>query len=149
LLQSALPRVLTPTAGSDDEKSLQLFHDNYMHTLRKNTQICVDLLKNVSELNTNAPKGAMYIMLKINIPSLFDINDDKEFAEKLLTEENLSVLPGACFNMGGYIRLVTCPPEEIFADALERLKLFCSRHNVVNQPTTITTISNTVTDMNK
>lgn len=133
LLQSALPRVLTPASDSEDEKSLSLFRDKYMHTLRKNTQICVNSLLNVSELKTNAPKGAMYIMLQIDISKLFDIKDDKEFAEKLLTEENLSVLPGACFNMGGYIRLVTCPPEEIFTEAVERLKLFCSRHNIVNQ----------------
>ena len=133
LLQSALPRVLTPAADSEDEKSLSLFRDKYMHTLRKNTQICVNSLQNVSELKTNAPKGAMYIMLQIDISKLFDIKDDKEFAEKLLTEENLSVLPGACFNMGGYIRLVTCPPEEIFTEAVERLKVFCSRHNIVNQ----------------
>ena len=134
MLQSALPRVLTPASDSEDEKSLSLFRDKYMHTLRKNTQICVNSLLNVSELKTNAPKGAMYIMLQIDISKLFDIKDDKEFAEKLLTEENLSVLPGACFNMGGYIRLVTCPPEEIFTEAVKRLKLFCSRHNIVNQP---------------
>ena len=50
----------------------------------------------------NIPKGAMYIMLKINFDLLFDISDDAEFAQKLLMEENLSVLPGLCFRMGGY-----------------------------------------------
>ena len=81
----------------------------------------------------NIPKGAMYIMLKINFELLFDISDDAEFAQKLLMEENLSVLPGLCFRMGGYIRLVTCPPGEVIEDALERLKHFCSKHNRVNQ----------------
>ena len=133
LLQSVLPRVLTPIPGSDDFNSLDLFHATYMDTLRKNTECCLVSLQNIPELSMNAPKGAMYIMLKIRINLLFDIGDDKEFAEKLLLEENLSVLPGSCFNMGGYIRLVTCPPSEIFQDGLERLKLFCCRHNIASQ----------------
>ena len=74
----------------------------------------------------------MYIMLKIKFEHLSDIHNDTEFAKKLLLEENLSVLPGICFNMGGYVRLVTCPPSEVFVDSLQRLKLFCTRHNKSN-----------------
>ena len=57
-----------------------------METLRKNTEFCLVSLQNIPELSMNAPKGAMYIMLKIRMNLLFDIGDDKEFAEKLLLE---------------------------------------------------------------
>ena len=90
-------------------------------------------MKNIPELSMNVPKGAMYIMLKINFDMLFDIVNDSEFAQKLLMEENLSVLPGLCFRMGGYVRLVTCPPGEVIEDALGRLRYFCSKHNRFNQ----------------
>lgn len=104
-----------------------------MQTLRDNTGICINTLKKIPELSMNVPKGAMYIMLKIEFDLLFDISDDSQFAQKLLLEENLSVLPGLCFSMGGYIRLVTCPPSDVIVDALERLRCFCSRHNCTNQ----------------
>ena len=133
LIQTSLPRVLTPLKDSEDFLSLEKFHTHYMETLRENTEICIRALTFIPELSTNRPKGAMYLMLKIKFEMFFDIFDDTEFARKLLLEENLSVLPGVCFSMSGYIRLVTCSPVIIFSDALDRLKLFCFRHNRDNQ----------------
>lgn len=95
LFQSVLPRVLNPIEGSEDSISLQQFHDYYMLTLNENTQMCVDYIKaRIPELSMSIPKAAMYAMLQIRLESFRDILNDKEFTEKLLLEENLSVLPG-------------------------------------------------------
>jgi len=38
------------------------------------------------------------------------------------------VLPGQCFGMPNYFRLVTCPPSELLLEAWERLGLFCAKY---------------------
>ena len=38
------------------------------------------------------------------------------------------ILPGLCFGMSGFIRIVTCPPNEVIIDAFNRLKSFISKH---------------------
>jgi aspartate/methionine/tyrosine aminotransferase len=42
-----------------------------------------------------------------------DVRDDFEFAEKLLREENVLVLPGRFFKCENYFRIVVTPPLEV------------------------------------
>lgn len=67
-----------------------------MQTLNQNTQMCMTYFQaNVPELTmTTAPVAAMYIMVKIQFQNFCDIFNDGDFSQKLLEEENLSVLPG-------------------------------------------------------
>ncbi|RYY71798.1 hypothetical protein EON63_21420, partial [archaeon] len=53
------------------------------------------------------------------------MSDDADFAGQLLQHENVFLLPGQCFSMPNYVRLVICPPEEILREALERMMAFC------------------------
>jgi tyrosine aminotransferase len=50
------------------------------------------------------------------------------FAEKLLEEESVLVLPGECFRAPGFIRIVTTVPEHVLQVAWDRIESFCSRH---------------------
>ena len=72
----------------------------------------------------------MYCMIGINIEVLDNalIKDDADFAKLLLQEENLFILPGKCFTMDNFVRLVMCCPPEMLLDACNRLKAFCARH---------------------
>lgn len=100
-----------------------------MDILRTNASLCMELAKDIPELTVIEPTGAMYVMIQININNLQEtIKDDAEFAKKLLEEENLFLLPGQCFNMPNFIRLVICPPEETIREAFQRFSLFCSRY---------------------
>lgn len=131
LIQSAIPRVLTPAAGSEDKLKMDEFKTNYMSVLDANAKLCVSLGETCPELTVIEPDGAMYAMIGIDIASLDDaIDDDASFATQLLTEQNLFVLPGQCFGMKNYIRLVTCCPQEIIQEAFERLVAFCIAHRV-------------------
>ena len=57
-----------------------------------------------------------------------EIQTDVQFFSKLLEEENVFVLPGEVFGMAEYFRIVTCPPQEVLAQALSRMKEFCIRY---------------------
>lgn len=61
---------------------------------------------------------------------LRDIKDDSDFAQRLLAEENLFLLPGQCFGMSGYVRIVTCPPKEIISEAFVRIQRFIKSHRL-------------------
>jgi tyrosine aminotransferase len=77
----------------------------------------------------------MYCMVEVKIDSLVGFVDDRDFSAQLLLEQNVFVLPGQCFGMKNYFRLVTCPPSEILSEAIERIREFCHNHR---QPTTET-----------
>ena len=68
------------------------------------------------------PVSGMFIM--VNISAFF--KDDKEFAQKLLDVEKLSVLPGSVFGAGttGHIRLSLVQPEDVLSEGCNRLEGF-------------------------
>ncbi len=68
------------------------------------------------------PESGMFIM--VDISQIY--KDDKEFAQKLLDTEKLSVLPGSAFGEGttGHIRLSLVQPENILTEGCNRLQRF-------------------------
>lgn len=130
LIQATLPRILCPPEGSSDRASLTAFSDRYKSILRENALMVKNAFADAPAITPVVPHGAMYAMIGIEM-SLFDpaeIPDDAVFAQLLLKEENLFVLPGKCFGMDNFVRLVMCPPAEMLQDACERMKAFCARH---------------------
>lgn len=128
LVQRAVPRILTPAPGSADEASLNKFNAFYMDLIRTNSEICLAEAAKVPELTAVRAKGAMYVMVHVDIARLSGFTDDTDFCARLLMEENVFVLPGQCFGMTNYFRLVTCPPSELMLEAWERLALFCAKY---------------------
>lgn len=128
LIQAAIPRVLTPEEGSSDAASLKDFHDHYMSVLRSNANHCAELAKSCDLLTVSIPKGAMYAMIGIKFELLSGFESDTDFAQKLLQEENIVMLPGQCFGMKNFIRIVTCPPPEKLEEAFTRIVSFCNRY---------------------
>lgn len=152
LVQIAMPSVLCPVKGSKEDISIQKFKFKYLEILQSNIQLCHSM---ITESRTpylsivSLPKGAMYIMIKVHFEALREsvFSSDTDFAEKLLQSENLVVLPGQCFGMVGYIRLVICPPRDILQAALTRLIDFCHTHrreSITVNPTDSTTVATSV-----
>jgi len=70
----------------------------------------------------------MYFMVQIEPGLLMGIgNDDLTFARELLREESVSVLPGQCFMLPGYFRVVFAPPVDVLEQAWDRIEAFCER----------------------
>lgn len=128
LVQAAIPRVITPQPNSADEASLNAFNDHYKEVLRSNAAICMEECAKCPEMTCIQPRGAMYVMVRVEFDRLEGFADDTDFSAKLLVEENVFVLPGQCFSMPSFFRLVTCAPPEILREAIMRTTDFCARH---------------------
>ena len=88
-------------------------------------RLIVDGLNNVG-LDCFEPQGAFYAFPSIEITGM----DDYEFAEKLLHEERVAVVPGSAFGEAGkrFVRCSYATAYEQIEEALERLNSFVRRH---------------------
>ena len=77
-------------------------------------------------LTTFEPRGAFYAFPKITASGM----DDETFAEKLLQEEHVAVVPGNAFGRGGegFVRCSYATSYEKIEEALQRMERFMSRH---------------------
>lgn len=77
----------------------------------------------------------MYAMLRVDIDRLQGIKDDADFAQLLLVEQNLVLLPGKCFGMDNYVRIITCPQDEaMLTEAFSRIKQFIAARRLPESP---------------
>jgi aminotransferase len=72
------------------------------------------------------PHGAFYVFPSIRSTGM----DDFEFAERLLDEEKVAVIPGSTFGEGGtgHVRMCYAAPYQLLEEALERIGRFVERH---------------------
>ena len=128
LVQSALPSILTPEEGSKKQEELSEWRKTVMAQLEKNAMYTSKTLQAVPGLTVIVPQGAMYVMVGIDIGSFDSISNDLEFAQALLDEESVFVIPGSCFKMPNFFRVVFSAPHEKLTEAYDRIHAFCSRH---------------------
>ncbi|MCZ2128421.1 MAG: aminotransferase class I/II-fold pyridoxal phosphate-dependent enzyme [Anaerolineales bacterium] len=77
-------------------------------------------------LTTFEPRGAFYAFPNIRASGM----DDEAFAEALLREESVAVVPGNAFGPGGegFVRACYATSYEQIEEALRRIERFMSRH---------------------
>jgi aminotransferase len=77
-------------------------------------------------LSTFEPRGAFYAFPNIRASGM----DDETFAEALLKEEGVAVVPGNAFGPGGdgFVRACYATSYEKIEEALQRMEHFMSRH---------------------
>jgi len=77
-------------------------------------------------LSTFEPRGAFYTFPNIRASGM----DDETFAESLLREEGVAVVPGNAFGPGGdgFVRACYATAYEKIEEALARMEKFMSRH---------------------
>jgi len=77
-------------------------------------------------LQTFEPRGAFYAFPNIRASGM----DDETFAETLLKEEGVAVVPGNAFGPGGdgFVRACYATAYEKLEEALQRMERFMSRH---------------------
>jgi len=77
-------------------------------------------------LKTFEPRGAFYAFPNIAASGM----DDETFAEKLLAEEHVAVVPGSAFGAGGagFVRCSYATSYEKIEEALRRMEKFMERH---------------------
>ncbi len=77
-------------------------------------------------LSTFEPRGAFYAFPNIRASGM----DDETFAEKLLREEGVAVVPGNAFGPGGdgFVRMCYATAYEKIEEALQRMERFMQRY---------------------
>jgi len=96
--------------GSDD------FSKSISCEFQKRRDYCIEKLKNISKLTYIKPQGAFYIFCGIAKTKL----DSMAFADKLLSEAKVVVIPGLPFGRDDYIRIS-------FTTSMEQLEIGLSR----------------------
>ena len=85
------------------------------------------VVKRLSEIfEIKKPEGAFYAFPKISSTGM----SSEEFAEKLLLEKSVAVVPGNAFGEcgEGYVRLAYAVKFEKLKEAMDRIKEFVEEH---------------------
>lgn len=149
LVQSAIPSLFPPPSSPLADR-LDGFYRHYVGTLERNAEYVVQRVRRMAGLDVVVPQGAMYAMIRLQ-PGAFVMGeqdgeggadgDDVAFSQALLQEENLVVLPGQCFGIRGFVRVVFAPPEDVLSQAMDRLEAFTARHYRHRHDTTTSTMA--------
>jgi aminotransferase len=108
-------------ALAEGEKHVQKMLDEYGRRRR----LIVDGFNRLS-LTTFEPHGAFYAFPNVIASGM----DDETFAETLLREEHVAVVPGNAFGPGGegFVRCCYATAYEQIEEALQRMERFMNRH---------------------
>ncbi len=103
--------------GADYAEEMRVKYD-------RRRQLIVSRLNDIG-LETFMPQGAFYAFPKITCTGL----DDDQFAQKLLKEEKVAVVPGSAFGAGGagFVRCSYATRYEKIEQALDRIESFVNR----------------------
>src|SRR5579884_4052356 len=103
--------------GEDD---VRMMHDSY----DKRRRMFIEGLNRIG-LPTCEPRGAFYAFPDISGTGM----SDEDFAEKLLFEEQVAVVPGSSFGAAGkgYVRCAYCTAYEKLEEALVRMERFLKK----------------------
>ena len=93
------------------------------HFDRRRKMLC-DALNAIPGVSCYRSQGAFYLFPNI---ASFGMSST-EFAEKLLEEELVAVVPGSAFGAEGYMRLSYATADETIKKGVERIARFCARH---------------------
>ncbi|GFS44477.1 tyrosine aminotransferase [Trichonephila inaurata madagascariensis] len=121
LVQGALPNILKDTP--------QNFFNDVIMSVKINASIAFSKLSEIPGLSPIMPSGAMYMMVGIDIHTFTGFKTDTEFVEKLVSEQSVMCLPGACFDYPNYVRLVLTVPESDLREACNRITEFCKKYS--------------------
>ncbi|KAL0834118.1 hypothetical protein Bca101_086007 [Brassica carinata] len=121
LVQNALPQIL--------EKSNKEMFAKKNSILKQNVDLVCDKLMDIPcVVCTKKPESCTYLLAKLELQLMEDIEDDMDFCMKLAAEENLVLLPGVALGLKNWARITIGVEGRMLEDALERLKGFCQRH---------------------
>lgn len=98
---------------------------------KRRRDIALETLAGANRIGFVPPEGGMYVMLDIRATGL----SGNDFAERLLDEELISVMPGESFGnaASGHIRVALTVPDDALRDALGRIVRFADRISAAPQ----------------
>ncbi|KAM7495086.1 hypothetical protein LguiB_029695 [Lonicera macranthoides] len=120
-IQGAVPEIL--------EKTTEDFYSKTIHLLREAADVCYDKLEQIPCISCpHKPEGSLFVMVKLDLSLLEDINDDMEFCIELAKEESVIIVPGFTVGLRNWLRITFAAERLSLEDGLERIKAFHFRH---------------------
>jgi len=117
LVQGAISKILLETPES--------FYKDTLATIEANAKLAFERLKRIPGLKPVMPEGAMYMMVGIDMPSFPEFQNDLQVVEALVRDQSVFCLPGKCFNIANFFRIVLTVPKEMLIEACDRIEVFC------------------------
>jgi aminotransferase len=108
------------------EEEAQGMHAEYA----RRRELVIHRLRDMG-LDLVEPQGAFYAFPSVRSTTL----DDEEFAERLLMEEKVAVVPGSAFGDGGrgHIRICYAQRYDLIEEAMRRMAAFVSRYRTATK----------------
>ena len=100
----------------------EAFEEEIAAPFKRRREIALNILQGFRNIPMIAPRGGMYLMLDMRKTGLSGI----EFANRLLDERSIAVMPGESFGKAasGHLRVAMTVSDEAFGNAFERLLTF-------------------------
>lgn len=122
---NSIAQAATIAALEGPTEEIEMMRD----TFAKRREYMVERINKIDGVSCIMPQGAFYIMM--NIKELFGkeikgkvINNSNEFAEHLLQQEKVALVPGVGFGAEGYVRWSYATSMENIDKGLDRLEAF-------------------------
>ena len=118
-------------------EALQGPEDEVKHMIsefEKRRNYMIERIEKIDNVTAIEPKGAFYVMLDVSKYYGKGINGKKittslEFANEILEEEKVAVIPGSAFGLDNYIRLSYATSKELIEEGLNRIEVFLNKLN--------------------
>jgi aspartate aminotransferase len=96
---------------------------------KKRHDMVVEKLNAIDGIHSLESDGTFYVFPDISglIAKMKGINDDLEFAEALLVDKGVAVVPGTAFGLKNHMRLSIASSEENLSEALKRIAEFANQ----------------------
>jgi hypothetical protein len=119
-VQGALPNILKQTPESFFQETLQVIEGNAKYAFER--------FQSVDGLYPVMPGGAMYMMVGLDRKAFPKFKNCLEIVEGMVREQSVFCLPGKCFGINDFFRVVLTVPRHMLETACDRIEQFCKDH---------------------
>lgn len=110
-------------AALQQKEETWAFIHHMCHVFGERRKKMFDRLSSVNGVTVAQSMGAFYLFPKISALGM----DSNTFAEKLLDEEKVAVVPGSAFGADEYVRFSYATSDAVIEEGVKRFASFCSR----------------------
>ncbi|HAT4197741.1 TPA: pyridoxal phosphate-dependent aminotransferase [Clostridium perfringens] len=121
---NSIAQFATLEALNGDQETIK----NMVKEFSLRRELMIELISEIEDLTFIEPKGAFYVMIDVSkVLKKANIKGSMEFANLLLKEENVVVIPGIAFGEDNFIRLSYATSKEEIIKGLKRIKEFVNK----------------------